>query len=316
MKPLQYYKNQNLNTEEDVFNFLLDTLQESIFTWDYFVNFEKVITNINKVEYELNILNSLIGLSDEEFDDTLEMIIENYPKVRDVLPLLIACRRQKIAETPILVDIENMIVENKVHLFNSRVKLEEKDKQDIKKFFDDSGLKSFLINKEVSNLVDFCKGIEVGMDTNGRKNRTGTSMESIIRRYLQDFCQKYNFEWLEQSTKKQIETNWNISIEIEEINRRFDFALRDEFNNLSLIEVNYYGSGGSKLKATAGEYKDVHSLLSKQNINFIWITDGQAWKGTRNALYETFLHNDYVFNLKMIADGILEEVLVENVFVK
>ncbi|MFH1656385.1 MAG: DpnII family type II restriction endonuclease, partial [Candidatus Nealsonbacteria bacterium] len=43
------------------FKKLIDTLQESIFTWDYFTDFEKVKKNVEKIERELNLLNSLIG---------------------------------------------------------------------------------------------------------------------------------------------------------------------------------------------------------------------------------------------------------------
>ncbi len=42
------------------FNQLKNTLQDSIFTWDYFTDFKKVKINIKKVEKELNILNSNI----------------------------------------------------------------------------------------------------------------------------------------------------------------------------------------------------------------------------------------------------------------
>jgi len=43
------------------FEDLIKTFQESIFTWNYFTDFEKVKINVEKVKVELNILNSLIG---------------------------------------------------------------------------------------------------------------------------------------------------------------------------------------------------------------------------------------------------------------
>lgn len=76
-----------------------------------------------------------------------------------------------------------------------------------------------------------------------------------------------------------------------------------------LIEVNYYSGGGSKLKATAGEYQYLHNFLKMQNLDFIWITDGKGWLTALNPLEETFNHNDYVVNLEMLKNGILDEII-------
>ena len=78
---------------------------------------------------------------------------------------------------------------------------------------------------------------------------------------------------------------------------------------LILIEVNFYSAGGSKLKATAGEYKELSDMLSTQGLGFIWFTDGKGWNTAKTALQETFEHNDYIFNLDMVKDGVLEEVI-------
>ncbi len=39
------------------FNNLKSTFQDSIFTWDYFTDFEKVKKNVQKIEKELNLPN-------------------------------------------------------------------------------------------------------------------------------------------------------------------------------------------------------------------------------------------------------------------
>ena len=79
-----------------------------------------------------------------------------------------------------------------------------------------------------------------------------------------------------------------------------------------MIETNFYHSAGSKLKATAGEYRDLHNFLKNQNIDFIWITDGLGWKTAKNPLFETFKNNDYVFNLELLSQGVLNEVFNQN----
>ena len=167
-----------------------------------------------------------------------------------------------------------------------------------------------LKNKHIKSLVDYCFGVEVGFDTNARKNRTGTLMENIVSKFLDEFCNdNAEFTLIEQATQKRIKELFNYDIEIDKNSRRFDFALHNSNSKkLYLIEVNYYSGGGSKLKATAGEYQYLNDFIKKQDIEFIWITDGKGWLTALNPLEETFNHNDYVINLDMIKNGILEEI--------
>ncbi len=302
---------KNINDKRGKFmNFenLKNTLQESIFTWDYFTDFEKVKINVKKVEKELNILNYLIGKKDIEKE--FIQLIEEYPNIRKALPLLIAVRKDKLKDTSIIVNFSTLIPENKGHIFFDP--LSDEIKNDLLVFFNETGLKDVFENEYIKNLVDYCFGVEVGFDTNARKNRTGTLMENIVSKYLEEFCKKNtNFKYIEQATQKRIKEYLKYDIEIDKNSRRFDFALINTSNNkLYLIEVNYYSSGGSKLKATAGEYKSLHDFIKKQKIDFIWITDGLGWMTALNSLEETFNHNDYVINLDMMKNRILKEILL------
>ena len=288
------------------FGDLKETFQESIFTWDYFTNFEKVKVNVKKVEKELNLLNYLIGK--ENIEDEFLTLIEEYPKIRVALPLLIAIRKDKLSNMPIITDMDSLIAENKKYIFYDE--LTDNIKDELLIFFRESGLKDIFKNKHIKNLVDYCFGVEVGFDTNARKNRTGTLMEDIVSNYLKEFCNENNdYAYIEQATQKRIKEFFNYEIEIDKSSRRFDFALYNkEINRLFLIEVNYYSGGGSKLKATAGEYKGLNNFIKSQGIEFIWITDGKGWLTALNPLEETFNHNDYVINLDMVKSGILEEI--------
>lgn len=312
MKYLELYKTLNLeNNEEHIFQYLLDTLTKSIFSWDYFTDFPKAIKNVNLIEKELNYLNKLIGLDETNIKSEYLKLVMYYPEVRTTLVELIALRKEKLKSTFIIDDLENLSATDKSHLFNPKYKLEEKDLKDHLQFFEQSGLMKFFVDSEVHNVVDYVKGIEVGMDTNARKNRTGTQMENLVEKLVYDVCLENNWEYDVQGTKKSIFTKWGIEIELDKINRRFDFVIKDSQDKLHCIEVNYYGSGGSKLKATAGEYKELHDFLKKQNLNFIWITDGQGWHTASTALNETFHHIDFLFNLDMISKGALKEVLMD-----
>ena len=266
MKYLQTYKSLNLpNDSEKVFEYLISTLKESIFTWDYFVEFEKVKENITKIEKELNLLNVLVGKSNIEKE--FIKLIEEYPKVRTVLPILIAIRNNKVKETQIIDDIDTLISENKEALFNPAVGLSSKLKEDLIKFFKESGLKQIFEDKNIKNVVDYCFGVEVGMDTNARKNRTGTSMESLVGKIIEKFCKDNNLDCIPQATQSKIKNRWNFDIQLDKTDRRFDFVIFNKAKNkIFVLETNFYSGGGSKLKSTAGEYKSLHNFLKNQNI--------------------------------------------------
>ena len=50
--------------EDEVFAYLIDNLKETIKSWDYFVNWQKVCKNYHEAEVSLNLLNTLIGKPD------------------------------------------------------------------------------------------------------------------------------------------------------------------------------------------------------------------------------------------------------------
>ena len=295
------------------FSNLKNTLQESIFTWNYFTDFEKVKINVKKVEKELNILNYLIGKDNIEVE--FIKVIEKYPNVRKALPLLIAVRKDKLKQTSVITDMSSLIPENKHYIFYDS--LNKNIKNELLIFFRESGLKDILENKHIKNLVDYCFGVEVGFDTNARKNRTGKIMEELCEQFMTHFiANNKDFKLLREATKVHILNEFNINVNTQDANnkkkkndRRFDFVLfNKKTKKLYIFEVNYYSSTGSKPNSIAREYSDLFDLLKKQDIEFVWITDGKGWLKMTNALEQTVNHNDYVINLDMLKNGILEEI--------
>jgi len=101
----------------------------------------------------------------------------------------------------------------------------------------------------------------------------------------------------------RIKLEWGYDVPVDKSSRRYDFVI-DNRKELFLIETNFYGGGGSKLKSTAGEYRNLSDVLGGK-FKFLWITDGYGWKSASQPLRETFNHNDYVFSLEMLEKGIL-----------
>jgi len=306
MKQLNFYSDVlGCKTEDAVFDYFMANLQKSISDWSYFVEWEKIKKNVESVETELNILNSLIGKDD--IKERFIALIKEYPKTRLALPILIAVRKQKLKEMPILNKAGKLTTENKEHLFDEKNEINENLKNEMLRFFDESGLKKILQDKSVKNLVDYCYGVEVGMDTNARKNRGGHNMEGIVEMYIKDLCAEKNYRYLKEATSDKIKSQFGYDVPVDKSSRRYDFVV-DGGKELYIFETNFYGSTGSKLKSTAGEYRNLFDVLNGR-YKFIWITDGVGWKKTSLPLRETFNHNDYLINLDMIQKGVLKSII-------
>lgn len=290
----------NLKSEDELFDKIKHSFKEKITKWDYFVNWLKVFSNIKPIEKELNLLNFLIGKEDiekEAFD-----LIKQYPEVVKAFPTLIAIREKSV---DILIDTKKFIYKN--YSF-TRKKLTDEECKELAYFVVNSGIGEILRDKKVKNLVDYATGIEVGLDSNGRKNRGGTLMESLVEEFVADTCQNLGLQYLAQATSKKIKQHWGLDVIVDKSSRQLDFAINKN-GKLFFIECNFYGGGGSKLKSTATEYIEMNRYWNKQGIEFIWITDGAGWKSTLKPLREYFDKADYLLNLEMLKNNILTEIL-------
>ena len=55
----------------------------------------------------------------------------------------------------------------------------------------------------------------------------------------------------------------------------------------------------------------IHQLKKNKRTGFIWITDGEGWLTAKHPLREAFEHIDYIMNINMLEQGLLEEILVK-----
>jgi type II restriction enzyme len=289
-----------LKSDDELFDKITHSFKEKITQWDYFVNWPKVHVNISKIEKELNILNFLIGKDNIELE--AYKLIKEYPKVIKAFPTLIAVRENSI---DILNDTKNFIYKN--YSFNKKTLTDEECK-DLASFVVHSGIGDILKDKKVKNLVDYATGVEVGLDSNGRKNRGGTLMESLIEEFVSDTCEKLGYKYLTQANAKKIFDTWGVHVKVDKSSRIIDFVINKN-GHLYMIECNFYGGGGSKLKSTATEYVEMYQYWTKQGFDFIWITDGAGWKSTLKPLREYFDKADYLLNLEMLKDSILLKII-------
>ena len=307
MKYSSIFKNGvGCKDEREVFAYLINNLNDSIRYWDYFVNWEKVLGNTRDLEVDLNILNYLIGKNDIEKE--FSYLLKKHPQVVRLIPVLLACRENQFK---ILTDLSSGNLKYEDFSFKNKKSLSGAEIANAVRFAKETGLLKLFKDKRIKNVVDYTVGIEVGLDSNGRKNRGGTAMERVVEAYIKGICKAHGFSYIKQATSEKVFAEWELKLSVDKSSRRFDFAVYNG-KSLYLIETNYYGGGGSKLKSTAGEYKALYDFLTKDGHKFVWVTDGIGWQSTSRPLEETFNHIEYLLNLKMLTNGLLEDIIVNN----
>ena len=181
-------------------------------------------------------------------------------------------------------------------------------------FMKNCGLFDLLQNHIINNLVDYVLGVEVGMDTNGRKNRTGDAMEDLVESYLIRAGLEKDKTYFKELNKSEVEKMFGLDLSVisnqDKTEKRFDFVFKGAFGEIFACECNFYSGGGSKLNETARSYKTL--ALESKNISgftFIWFTDGIGWNSARHNLEETCDVLDAVYNIQDLENGAIEKLL-------
>lgn len=263
------------------FQRFMSQLQETNQTLDFFCDFKKISQNVENIKLSLCILNSLIGAKDMR--SAVETIWNRDKTAFNVMDILIAVRSE--GKKVVLDKIGNCVVLDSMF----------KSVDGVMEFLDDTGLTEIFQSRRITNLVDYVFGIETGLDTNARKNRSGHVMEGIVKHIFDNNNIKYRQE--------VYSSEWpEITKVLGDDEKRFDFVVKT-VGKTYLIEVNFYSSGGSKLNEVARAYTDLAPKInSVSGFEFVWITDGIGWKSARNKLQEAYNNIPSVYNLTDISD--------------
>jgi hypothetical protein len=304
MRPTENMKNSGLGDPDVAFKNFVQTLRPSLKLWDYFVNWDKVFRNTRELEIHLNVWNYLLGKDD--FEGEFKSLLSQHPSIVMALPSLVVRDGAGSTDFSIVENIHDLTAKDTYFDFGRPADSPEL----IQKAFDfvsNTGLVRLFARDGVKNLVDYVLGVEAGVDSNARKNRSGTAMEIVVGAYLESFTTKRGLQYLSQANASIIDKTWGFKVPVDKSSRRFDFAISDG-KKLVLMEVNFYGGGGSKLKATAGEYIGLGRQLSIPNVDFVWVTDGQGWLTTLNPLEAAYEKLDHIWNLDWLAKDFLEDL--------
>ena len=287
---------------EEKLKYFLSTLSITNRTPEYYVNWEKVNGGVKKHALALNTLNYLIGLNNL-YEEAIQLFTQQ-PNLLEAVPVLFASRD---------VHLDVMEVDEDESIFFYNLDFKNVDTTNIQKYVDfmqKSGLLDFLKHSANRSLVDYAYGVEVGLDSNGRKNRSGKVMEDLLEGQLRAVADFYGYQTMTQATAHRMRQEWQVEVPVDKSELKFDGALFDSHKRrLFLFETNYYGGVGSKLKSVAGEFKSLynHIIQNSEGIEFVWVTDGQGWKTTAKPLSEAFAVIPNIFNINQLHHGYLRE---------
>ncbi len=252
----------------------LNTLLETNRTLETYVNWDKVLDNMEKHSIQLDVLNSLAGISDEkELRNKVNQIFEHkYGAAFESLEILIAKRNDK--------DREYLIKETlSIKTFSFHTE------NDVVNFILNTNLLELL--KNIKSLKDYVFGVEVGMDTNGRKNRNGKLIKEIVEIIL--VKNKIDF-------RKKITFNLDDKLNIKK-NKfgKVDFIF-DRNGKTYYVKTSFFNTEGTIVSKSFNSHIKTKRNIT-ENHKYIWLADGKAMKGIKELLSENW-ENTNIYNIK------------------
>lgn len=260
-------------TKDEYFEAFYSTLMTTNRSAEFYVNWKKVYQNVQNNLEEISLLNGLVNISNtNERRKRLETILAKYPKTKEIIPLIIAKREMEI----------DLLILEKSTIKYLNVDFTKSNLATILKFCDDTGVVELLGN--VKDLYSYLTGVEVGMDTNARKNRSGIVFENLVIEALRE----KDVDIRKASEKIDLGRNKTPDMIIYKNGKQFAF-----------VEANFFFALGSKPLETIQSYVTLQSAARNIGTKFILITDGPAWKTGQNERTRAFDLLDYPLNLSL-----------------
>lgn len=269
---------------EKQFEQFMAQFQETNVSLADFCDFSKIKQNVENIAIDLNTLNYLVGKSDLEA--AVKQLWNKNPNVFNVLDILIAIRRDK----------KNRYI-NKQGETKDVAEL-YKSPEGVVEFLQETGLADLLQHEHIKNLVDYVFGVETGLDSNARKNRYGHIMEAAVR----DAFVRAGIKFEREVRSDRFPA---VKAILGKDLKRFDFVVPSK-GITYLVEVNFYNpGGGSKPNEVARAYTEVGPKInSVPGYEFVWITDGYGWSGSRKMLEEAYVNIPKVYSLNSLSEFI------------
>ncbi len=279
----------------------LSTMRETLYGFADYADFDKAQKNTLEMRHSIACMSSLIG--EDDIEKKFLALARDHQEIKLCVPYILAKREKSGKSTVIPVLDKDRVV--KYYTFSPQSGLSD---EDCAYFLRETGIFDLLRNRKISNLSDYIFGVEVGLDTHARKNRTGKLMENAVEKELQRCNVPYSaqvskthsaiIESLDKKTKDKIFS----------VSKKYDFVV-SVADELYFIETNFYSRGGSKPSTISRLYNKVSSVFeSLKNVHFVWVTDGPGWNDEKGDLEKAYKTMPHLYNLTDIENGAFSQL--------
>ena len=287
------FKELGFNSFDEYKKFFFDNLLPSNKTYEYFVDWDKVKNMVKKHLVELSLLNSLTKIDASNRDEHFRHLLKDYPKIIEVIPLLIAERAVNGK-----IDIFDPETEKFLSFEFKSSKVNEDTVSQIINFCNRTGIMDLF--GQVRDIYDYLLGVEVGLDTNARKNRSGNIFEKMCQQKISKIIEK---EFGKEYKVVNNDPNFSLYPVVaggKSKGKTHDVVVYKDGKPVLIAEFNFYNITGSKPTAIAESYIEMQKAAKDRNVKFLWVTDGPAWRKMKQHLLLGMENIDYVLNYRMM----------------
>jgi len=275
------------------------TLLETAHGYDFFVDWKKVEENAKRYLIELGLLNSLT-LAENNFERkrVFRKILQEHPRIISVIPILLAVRDQSVE----VADVTEQVIIKRYNFETRRLSEEQID--DMISFCEKTGVIDLF--GKIKDVYTYVFGVEVGLDTNARKNRAGGIFNKLVEHLIDKVTEKFRKENIPLTYRREVELG-NIGISYPG-QKTVDFLILYRNKPFAVCEANIYHGTGSKPNEIVRSYIRLHTLLKDSGVLFFWFTDGPGWIKMWNQFREGVENIDCIMNYT-VSEKRLEKVL-------
>ena len=268
------FQDLGYKTQDAYFEEFFSTLLDSNRSAEFYVHWDKVYAHVAAHLDEISLLNGLVNIADYgERKKHFEQVITKYPATRGILPLIIATRDVRL-------DVLQFTKDGSVSYLN--LDFNKSPVKTIMDFCEEARIIELL--GKVKDLHSYLTGVEVGMDTNARKNRSGTVFEDLVLKGLK----KNGIDARKPTEKIDLARN-----------KTPDLVIYKNGKPFAIVEANFFNETGSKPLETIQAYITLQRAARDKNIRFILVTDGPSWKGGKGERVRAFEQLDYPMNFRL-----------------
>lgn len=157
------------------------------------------------------------------------------------------------------------------------------------------------------DLPSYFFGVNVGLDSNGRKNRGGKQMERLVGSYIKPIFNENEFK--EQATIKDVNKKLGTALNWEgKKEKRIDLVIYAN-SKIYFIETNFFNSSGSKTDINT-RFINLNTQVKNLSDNsvFILITDGLGLIKAKTELEDVINNIEHVYNIDDLENGLISKI--------